>query len=124
MLKGERLSLHESTMGRFQGISCAYLNPSDKLITVYEGFADKESRIPVDENTIFPACSISKFITALCVMKTNEKEIVKEAEKNHYVKVKSGQHIILEVKKSVYNNTHVYQMLLTGLVIQRLNISH
>ena len=39
MLKGERLSLHESTMGRFQGISCAYLSPSDKLITVYEGFA-------------------------------------------------------------------------------------
>ncbi len=47
MLNGERLSLHESTKGRFQGISCAYLNSSDKLITVCEGFADKErSHIP------------------------------------------------------------------------------
>ena len=76
MLNGERFSLHECTKGRFQGISCAYLNSSDKIITVCEGFADKESSIPVDENTIFPACSISKFITALCVMKANEKEII------------------------------------------------
>ena len=45
MLNGERLSLHESTKGRFQGISCAYLNSSDKLITVCEGFADRESSI-------------------------------------------------------------------------------
>ena len=86
MLKGERLSLHESTKGRFQGISCAYLNSSDKIITVCEGFADKESSIPVDENTIFPACSISKFITALCVMKANEKEIISiDAPVNNYL---------------------------------------
>lgn len=52
MLNGERLSLHESTKERFQGISCAYLNSSDKIITVCEGFADKESSIPVDENAV------------------------------------------------------------------------
>ena len=86
MLNGERLSLHESTKERFQGISCAYLNSSDKIITVCEGFADKESSIPVDENTIFPACSISKFITALCVMKANEKEIIDiDAPVNNYL---------------------------------------
>ena len=86
MLKGERLSQHESTKGRFQGISCAYLNSSDKIITVCEGFADKESSIPVDENTIFPVCSISKFITALCVMKANEKEIISiDAPVNNYL---------------------------------------
>ena len=86
MLNGERLSLHEATKGRFQGISCAYLNSSDKLITVYEGFADKESSIPVDENTIFPACSISKFITALCVMKANEKKMIDiDAPVNNYL---------------------------------------
>ena len=87
MLNGEKLSLHESTKGRFQGISCAYLNSSDKITTVYEGFADKESSIPVDENTIFPACSISKFITALCVMKANEKEIIDiDAPVNHFLR--------------------------------------
>ena len=78
--------LSDYTKGRFQGISCAYLNSSDKIITVYEGFADKESSIPVDENTIFPACSISKFITALCVMKANEKEMIDiDAPVNNYL---------------------------------------
>ena len=31
-----------------------------------------EQNIVVDVNTIFPACSISKFITAICLMKLQE----------------------------------------------------
>ena len=38
------------------------------------GFADKEGDVPVDENTAFPACSISKFITAICIMKEYEQD--------------------------------------------------
>ena len=40
----------------------------------YYGFADKESRVSVDEDTIFPACSISKFVTAIYVMKLQEEK--------------------------------------------------
>ena len=61
----KRLSLMEYTKDRFVGISCAYLDPDDRITTEYAGFADKENGITVDENTVFPACSISKFVTAL-----------------------------------------------------------
>lgn len=73
MIKAERLSLREYTKERFQGISCAFMEPSEKIHAKYEGFADRENNLLVDENTIFPACSISKFVTALCVMKTYER---------------------------------------------------
>ena len=53
----------EYTKDRFVGISCAYLDPDDRITTEYAGFADKENGITVDENTVFPACSISKFVT-------------------------------------------------------------
>ena len=57
---------------RFQGISCAYSNASGSLKTKCFGFADKEENAAVNEDTVFPACSISKFITAICVMKEYE----------------------------------------------------
>ena len=57
---------------RFPGISCAYRDSSGKVTTKCFGFADKEENIQADENTAFPACSISKFITAICVMKEYE----------------------------------------------------
>ena len=63
-------------MFEFTGISCAYSDPTGMITTEYSGFADRESNIPVDENTVFPACSISKFITAICVMKTWEKGLI------------------------------------------------
>ena len=86
MIGAERISLREYTKGRFQGISCAYSDPSAGLLIDYDGFADKEANIPVDENTIFPACSISKFITALCVMKAYEKEMTDiDVSVNHYL---------------------------------------
>ena len=42
----------------------------------YYGFADRENHIPADEDTIFPACSISKFITAICIMKLHEQKLL------------------------------------------------
>ena len=86
MANTERLTLREYTEERFQGISCAYLDPSDRITTEYDGFADKENNIPVDENTIFPACSISKFVTVLCVMKAYELEMTDiDAQINRYL---------------------------------------
>ena len=59
----------ETIRKRFPGISCAYRDAEGKVTIKCYGFADKEENVPVDENTAFPACSISKFITAICVMK-------------------------------------------------------
>lgn len=57
---------------RFPGISCAYRDAAGREILKFSGDADKENGIRVDGNTVFPACSISKFITALTVMKLQE----------------------------------------------------
>ena len=62
----------EEIMSRFPGISCAYVDETGKETTEYYGVSDKEQNIVVDVNTIFPACSISKFITAICLMKLQE----------------------------------------------------
>jgi len=62
----------ETIRNRFPGISCAHRDAAGKVTTKCFGFADKEANKPVDENTAFPACSISKFITAICVMKEYE----------------------------------------------------
>ena len=59
----------ETIRNRFPGISCAHRDAAGRVTTKCFGFADKEANKPVDENTAFPACSISKFITAICVMK-------------------------------------------------------
>ncbi len=71
---------------RFLGISSAYSDSDGRITTDYSGFADKETNIPVDENTIFPACSISKFITAICVMKASEQGLIDiDAPVNNYL---------------------------------------
>ncbi len=57
---------------RFTGVSCAYRDSAGREILKYGGVADKENNIPVDDCTAFPACSISKFVTALIVMKLQE----------------------------------------------------
>ncbi len=61
---------------RFPGIGCAWVNAAGEELAEYFGAADREKHTAVDENTIFPACSISKFVTALCVMKLHEKQAV------------------------------------------------
>ena len=82
----KRLSLMEYIQDRFIGISCAYLDPDDRIATEYAGFADKENSVLVDENTVFPACSISKFVTALCVIKTSEQSLINiDSPVNNYL---------------------------------------
>ena len=58
----------------FPGIGCAWTN--GKTTAEYYGVADRESNTPVTGETIFPACSVSKFITAICVMKLYEQGVI------------------------------------------------
>lgn len=64
--------MKEQITERFPGIGCAWMDETGNIATEYVGFADREKQIAVDQSTIFPACSISKFITALCVMQWHE----------------------------------------------------
>ena len=61
---------------RFPGISCAYRDAAGREILKYNGIADKEGNIPVDGNTGFPACSISKLIVAMTVMRLQEQDLL------------------------------------------------
>ena len=61
---------------RFTGIGCAWMNADGKESAEYLGDADRENNVAVDDNTIFPACSISKFVTAICVMKLHENKAI------------------------------------------------
>ena len=54
-------------LNRFPGIGCAYVDRAGKVNTEYHG---------VDENTVFPAASMSKFVTALCLMKLHEDRVI------------------------------------------------
>ena len=67
--------MKQQIIGRFPGTGCAWVDAEGKEAAEYYGFADRENRTAVDENTIFPACSISKFITAICVMKLHERKL-------------------------------------------------
>ena len=58
----------------FPGAGCAWSDAAGKIKTEYFGTADRESHTPVDGSTIFPACSISKFVSAVCVMKLQEQD--------------------------------------------------
>ncbi len=66
----------EQIINRFPGISCAYMDATGKVTTEYYGVSDIERNILVDENTIFPACSMSKFITTICLMKLHEENTI------------------------------------------------
>ena len=68
--------MEQQIIERFPGISCAYRDAEGKETTKCYGVADKQSNILVDDSTIFPAYSISKFVTALCVMKLYEKRLL------------------------------------------------
>ncbi len=61
---------------RFPGVSCAYRDAAGREILKFDGIADKDNSIPVDGSTVFPACSISKFVTALTVMTLQEQELL------------------------------------------------
>ena len=66
----------EQIIARFPGVSCAWVDAAGRVTTECWGVADKERNLPVDEDTIFPACSISKFVTAVCVMKLQEQRAI------------------------------------------------
>lgn len=68
--------MKQQIIDRFPGIGCAWVDASGKVSTEYYGFADKENHIPADKDTLFPACSISKFVTAICVMKLHEQKLI------------------------------------------------
>ena len=68
--------MKQQIMERFPGTGCAWMDAAGKEAAEYDGFADTENHIPVDESTVFPACSISKFITAICVMKTHDRKLI------------------------------------------------
>ena len=57
---------------QFPGIGCAWTDTAGNESTEYYGVADRENNTAVDGDTIFPACSVSKFVTAICVMKLHE----------------------------------------------------
>ena len=61
-------------MERFPGTGCAWIGAAGTENAEYTGVSDRERNTPVDENTVFPACSISKFLTAICVMKLQERK--------------------------------------------------
>ena len=68
--------MKQQIIERFPGISCAWMDAGGKTETECYGAADREKRIPVDSSTVFPACSISKFITAICIMKLHEQKLL------------------------------------------------
>ena len=71
----------------FPGIGCAWINAAGKTAAEYYGAADLESNAPVNRDTVFPACSVSKFITAICVMKLHEQGTVDiDRPANHYLR--------------------------------------
>ena len=79
--------MKQQIIERFPGISCVYRDAEGKETTECYGVADKQSNILVTDSTIFPAYSISKFVTALCVMKLYEKSLLDiDVPINNYLK--------------------------------------
>lgn len=71
---------------RFPGISCAYTDAAGNTVTECYGVSDLKKDIPIDENMVFPACSISKFVTAICLMKLHEDNVIDiDAPVNRYL---------------------------------------
>ena len=84
--KSDVLDRRYEVVNRFPGVGFAYGSEVYDSAQ-YFGVADEESGASVDEETIFPACSISKFVTAVCVMKLQELNLVDIDERvNKYLK--------------------------------------
>ena len=70
----------------FPGIGCTWIDAAGKTTAEYYGIADRESNTPVNSETVFPACSVSKFITAICIMKLHEQGVIDiDHPVNHYL---------------------------------------
>lgn len=61
--------MKEQILKRFPGISCAYADEKGNVTTNVYGVSDVEKNGVADENTVFPAYSVSKFVTAICLMR-------------------------------------------------------
>ena len=60
----------------FPGLYLCFGTSKDDDTKKFYGFSDKENNLGVDVDTMFPACSISKFVTAICVMKMHELKLI------------------------------------------------
>ena len=65
--KTDALNKKNQIVEQFPGLALAYGSSDEGGRTQYYGVSDMESSSLVDQETIFPACSISKFVTAICV---------------------------------------------------------
>ena len=76
----------DQIIARFPGVSCAWTDADGCVTSECYGMADRGRGIPVDANTVFPAASISKFVTALCLMKLQEQGAINiDAPVNDYL---------------------------------------
>ena len=83
--KSDVLDRRGEVTGRFPGVAFAY-GTADENSAQYFGASDEEGRTGVNKETIFPACSISKFVTAICVMKMQERKMLDiDARVNDYL---------------------------------------
>ena len=70
----------------FPGLYLCFGTSKDNETKKFYGFYDKENNLSVDVDIMFPACSISKFVTAICVMKMHElKQIDIDDNVNKYL---------------------------------------
>ena len=67
--KTDVLKKKDQIVKQFPGVALAIGNADETVLKQFFGAPDAESSSPVDRETIFPACSVSKFVTAICVMK-------------------------------------------------------
>jgi len=70
--KTDVMNKRDRLVKKFPGLYLCYgTSKADHIRNVF-GFSDKEKNKKVDMDTLFPACSISKFVTAICVMRMYE----------------------------------------------------
>ena len=74
--KTDVLNKRDRIAKRFPGISFAFRDSEGSVRKQYFGVFDIENHYGVDQSIAFPACAISKFITAVCIMKMHEMRTV------------------------------------------------
>ena len=89
----------EQILERFPGISCAYVDAAGKVTTEYYGVSETEKNVAVDGDTIFPAYSMSKFVTAICLMKLHEKNVI-DIDKPINIYLKQWKLLTIDGKES------------------------
>ena len=74
--KTDVLNKRDRIVKRFPGIAFAFRDSEGRIGKQHFGVFDIENNYWVDQATVFPACAISKFITAVCIMKMHEMKTV------------------------------------------------